>query len=127
MSVQGDSALDGILSEAYQLTDDSLSRLSRWLPNTSQIKFRNKENYIDSLTRIRNQTDHLTYKEVIRWFADDISVFIKWMVDAVKEESESDIWAELVAFHMLINGKECIGVQLALGAYFYTHGQCLCS
>ncbi|XP_045158653.2 guanylate cyclase soluble subunit beta-2-like [Mercenaria mercenaria] len=122
VSVHDDPAIERLLIEAYKLTDDALLRLPSWVTVNFPSKFRSKESFITSLTEMRNQTESLTYKEVTRQFADDIGVFIDWMMNAVKEERDSDIWAELVAFHMLINGKECIGVQLSLGAYFFTHG-----
>lgn len=123
VSVPGNKKVAVLLQEAYAVTNQALTDLTHWISSKVPSNFNNKESFTKSLHDFRNQTDYLTYKEVTKRFADDIRVFIYWIINGLKAEKRSDIWRDLVAFHMFVNGKECIGVELSLGVYFFTHGK----
>lgn len=65
----------------------------------------------------------MTFEEVLNVYTGYNQEFIRWMVSAVKEDRKNDYWADIVAYHMLINGKECIGIERAIGTYFFINGK----
>ena len=117
-----DHSLDERLAEVYSQTDAVLDALSQWKYTESPMKFQSKAKYHENLRHFRNQTSKLSHMEVVEFFTFDNAIFVDWMVEAVKHQKNSNLWAEIVAFHMFVNGKEATGIQRALGTYFVTKG-----
>lgn len=123
-----DTSLLDRLMRTYQSTDDALHSLSRWsrtFDNNSTHSFSSKSVFTHQLLSVRKSRQNLTFEEVLDVYTGYNNEFIRWMVNAVKEDRKNDYWADMVAYHMLINGKECTGIERAIGTYFFINGKAL--
>lgn len=121
-----DNSLIDRLQEAYEATDVAIQTISKWkydYANGTVTIFENKDRFFAHLISIRAQRENMTFDDIITVYTDVNQVFIRWMVNAVKGDRNNDFWADIVAYHMLINGKECTGIERAIGTFFFTNGK----
>ncbi|XP_052271935.1 receptor-type guanylate cyclase gcy-10-like [Dreissena polymorpha] len=125
------SNLDEILNprvlNAYRNTDNALERLAYWVSHKDAISlpayFASKESFHENLRRIRKEVSNITVlEEVVNLYTVSTDVLVDWMIEAAKEERDTPIWAQLVAYHMLIRCKQMVGLERDIGSHFYTHG-----
>lgn len=114
------------LQAAYKVTGDAVESISVWFytdDNQTSVYLTNKRTFFQYLTSLRERRENLTFEDAISLYTMVNQVFIQWMVNAVKDDRNNDYWADIVAYHMLINGKENIGLERAIGTYFFVNGK----
>lgn len=114
------------LQAAYKVTGDAVESISVWFytdDNQTSVYLINKRTFFQYLTSLRERRENLTFEDAISLYTMVNQVFIQWMVNAVKDDRNNDYWADIVAYHMLINGKENIGLERAIGTYFFVNGK----
>ncbi|WAR18751.1 ANPRB-like protein [Mya arenaria] len=120
------------LNTAFRDTDKAIGQLSMWtltrqsLPwtkNTTDKRFESKTFFQENLHAFRERLENITsLEEVVKHYTSGSDVLVTWMIGAVQQEMASSIWSEMVAFHMLINGKSYLGLERDIGAYFFSQG-----
>lgn len=122
VSVNGGITTEARVLEAFNQTDKAIKKLSWWITSKDLSIPRTKQKFHQTVQEFRDKRDNVTFEEVIDTYVEFIDILVVWMVDVVKREKNSDIWADLVAYHMLIHGKEHTGIERAIGVYFFSKG-----
>ena len=127
ISSQFDNVILQRVLKAFKATDNAIEALSSWTivieDNVGDLVWKSKDTFQNNLHTFRNQIHNITsLLDVVNMYTSYSDVLTTWMIGAVKQERASSIWAEMVAFHMLIKSKSYLSFERDIGAYFYTHG-----
>ena len=120
-----DTSLMDRLNRAYQASDEAVQYISRWTyvsKNSTVLHYRSRDTFFDYLLSVRERRENMSFEDTMTKYTDMNRVFIRWMVNAVRQDTNNDYWADIVAYHMLINGTECTGIERAIGTFFFTNG-----
>ncbi|KAJ8025493.1 Receptor-type guanylate cyclase gcy-20 [Holothuria leucospilota] len=131
LSTQGDPSILEKLEAAYHDTDEEIKNITHWRHiNLSQPEnepfyyFETKETF---QTHIHTYRQNLSNKyvdlpEPIPYYSEAIERIIEWFWEDFSKYETGKKWATLVAYQMIILGKEQLGVERALGGKFYAEG-----
>ena len=124
VSSDGDPFLLPRLETLYQLTDSSISSLSKWIP-LNHTHFGSREQYHEAIREFRSNLDpyNATLREVIGFYTQDNRVFIEMIGKSINVEKSVSYWTSLVAYQMLIMSKEQAGIERALGSTYFARGK----
>lgn len=121
------SGINEWLIKYYRKTDQHLNNITAWkiLISNNKIQFDTKEQFIDMLNDHRFQLDasNVTVHYELDLYSDLISVFSRWIYDAIKETRSGVIWRDLVSYQEIIKSKDNTGKECALGSIFFTFGK----
>lgn len=129
ISSEGDATVADKRAEVSRDTDTILATISRWPENKNDgLTFTNKSNFQLGLNKHRYYLGRTSFSDVsvdaeITYYSDIISVLLGWVTDVVQELKGTDNWKSLVAYSLLMHGKESVGVERARGSAFFVKGK----
>lgn len=116
---------DDLTRYKYVETDDALNSVQGWKKITSSPSYLDSRqvlhNYIiENRRNLNGKTSPID--EQITFFSDVNKALIQILVDGIIIAKNLPQWNDLVAFHLLIHGKEMTGKERAIGSTFFGRG-----
>lgn len=113
------------LLNRYLETDEAIENLSSWPSNINkQVHFQSKKSFQRYLLKHRNELDLLKHSvlDELAFYTENLNVLMRWMYIALKETRYSTLWKAIVAYQKVVFSKEDVGIERALGSYFFSNG-----
>ncbi|XP_060074110.1 uncharacterized protein LOC132553844 [Ylistrum balloti] len=117
------------LLDEYIETDDALTALTTWPSDATRSgwqdeEFTSRETLLAHLSRHRqfvNKNQYDIYVE-IDFYNNIIDTMLFWFMRTVISGTFATVWRDLIAYTKITIGKQDVGVERALGTYFFVKG-----
>ncbi|XP_078667322.1 uncharacterized protein LOC144909138 [Branchiostoma floridae x Branchiostoma belcheri] len=128
ISSGGDTDIYYRLLRVHEKTDDSIGRLSRWLPYDKHYpdNFNSSEELRAHLAQHRSDVwfkrNETSVEEEIQFYTDINKMLIHIMSATLSRADTSHLWTTIVAYQMLVGSIESANLELDLGWTFFNKG-----
>ncbi|XP_078588916.1 uncharacterized protein LOC144869445 [Branchiostoma floridae x Branchiostoma japonicum] len=127
VSSGGDSLVHERFPKLYGNTDGAMAALQQYKwPKMSDLPWHfqslgNLRSYIRE-HRGRLSVNHTTVEEQLKFYTDINAFFISRLGTTVRKVDTSQVWTNVVAYHMIVMSEEYTGLERAMGSVFYARG-----